>query len=95
MKKLLVADDTGWLQAFWVKDNAEDIEFGIPASPPDLNSLDWDDIKLRLNNLLVQEGFTTWQDVQKRHEIFSGLVASVVRNDIVNLYKQYETGGNT
>lgn len=90
MKRMIVEDGDGKLQAFWVRDTDTGIEHGIPDSPPDLDRLDWDEIKRELNNHLVTERFTTWHDVQLRQDLFTGLVLSVVRNRIVNLYKLAE-----
>lgn len=87
MKRVIVTDANGWQKAYIVKDDAEDTRFGIPNSPPDLNELNWDEIKQELNNLLTQEGITTWQDIQNKPDLFQGIVLSVVRNRIVNLYK--------
>lgn len=87
MRKVIVEDTNGYKKAFWVKDDAETIEYGIPDLPPDLNRLNWDEIKQDLHNQLVMEGFTTWQDVQRRQDVFQGIVLAVVRNKIINLYK--------
>lgn len=87
MKKVIVEESNGWLKAFWVKDDADTVEFGIPELPPDLNRLDWEEIKRELHNQFTQEGFTTWQDVQRRQDVFQGIVLAVVRNKIINLYK--------
>lgn len=89
MKKVLV-DVDGLLKSFWVKDGAETIDGGIPDNIPDLNRLDWESIRTRLHNELTQENFTTWQDIQRRPDIFQGIILAVVRNDIINLYKVYD-----
>lgn len=87
MKKVLTEDTNGYIRAFWVKDDAETTEYGIPEAIPDLNRLDWEEIKRELHNQLTQESFTTWQDVQRRQDVFQGIVLAVVRNKIINLYK--------
>src|SRR5688572_30418711 len=89
MKRVLVKDTNGWLKAYWVKDDAETIEYGIPDFIPDLNRLNWEEIKRELNDELTKEGFTTWQDVQQRQALFQGIILAVVRNKIINLYKLY------
>lgn len=87
MKKVIIEGEGGRLKAFWVKDDAETTEYGIPELPPDLNRLDWEGMVTELHNQLVIEGFTTWQDVQRRQDVFQGIVLAVVRNKIINLYK--------
>lgn len=89
MRKVLIMED-GILKGYWIKDDAETTEFGIPENIPDLNRLDWESIRTRLHNELTQENFTTWQDIQRRPDIFQGIILAVVRNDIINLYKVYD-----
>lgn len=91
MKLVTVSDNKGWLKAYWVKDTDADVRFGIPVNPPDINKLDWDEIKKEIHNQLVERNLTTWQDVQREQSAITSIVNSVVRNRIIQLYKIAES----
>lgn len=91
MKRVIIKEENGELHAFWVKDDAVDAKYGIPCDPPDLNKLDWDDMRMQIHNQLLERNITTWQDVQREQTAITSIVQSVVKNAIVNLYKLTDT----
>lgn len=91
MKRVIVDGDDGYKKAFWIKDTDTTVQFGIPSMPPDLDRLDWDEIKREIYNELVERNIATWQDIQREQSAVTGIVLSVVRNRIINLYKLAES----
>jgi hypothetical protein len=64
---------------------------GIPLEPPDLDRLDWEQIRVDLHNRLMDLNILTWKDVQKAQKGVSSAILSVLKNRVVNLYR--EIGG--
>ena len=62
---------------------------GIPHDPPSLDSLDWETLKKKIHNALVDRRLSTWKEVQlSGNGIMSAL--SVLRREIVALYRSRE-----
>jgi hypothetical protein len=92
MRKVISTDDKGFDRVYQIrdKDNDRDAKYGIPIGPPDISQLDWDRIIKELNNELVSRGLITWDDVMKSQNGLSQVIISVIRRNIVELYKQKE-----
>ena len=62
MKLIKWTDERGWLRQSWIGDNESEDQApeGIPANPPDLSQLDYEEIFKELNNLLVERGLITF-----------------------------------
>lgn len=87
-------DPDGYKHLSWLKDSQPDSAApnGLQADPPDINRLDWEEIKREIHNQMVEQRLTTWLDVQKRQNAISGIVLGVVRKPIVALYRSTEDG---
>jgi len=66
---------------------------GIPQEPPDLDRLDWEQIKVDLHNRLLDLGLLTWKDVQAAQQGVTGAVLTMLRKRVINLYKEKSKGG--
>ena len=63
---------------------------GIPVGPPDLDLVDWEEVKKHLNNLLVERGILTYRDIQMNTSAVSTCVRACLTSRIVNVYKLME-----
>lgn len=88
MKLVTWTDASGYMRRSIIRDDDPDDrapEIGIPADPPDLDTLNYDvlyetdadvpEFKRKLHNCLVQRGLITWKDVQYSQ---NGLTAAIM-----------------
>jgi len=92
MRRVIIIDRFGYKRAYLCTDDMTDdeAEQGIPQTPPDLDLIEWEEVKKNLNNLLVDRGIFTLADVYKAQNVISSASKSVLKNRIVNLYKNRE-----
>lgn len=85
-------DSNGYRHQSLVREGDPDsaAETGIPNDPPDMDDLDWDEIKRDLHNRLVEAGLITWRDVQRSQNGLTGIVRATVHKRIIQLYKLRE-----
>ena len=90
MKLVIWTDKNGYKHRSLIRDNQMDSAApeGIPQDPPDVNQLDWEEIKREIHNSLVEQGITSWSEVQRRGNAVGSTVASVIRPKLVGLYRQ-------
>ena len=81
MRSLLRDDDP----PEWARQNR-----GIPQNPPDLEMLDWEDIKVKLHNELAVRGLLSFEDVQRQQTGLSSAIKAVL---LPRLMKLYRAGG--
>ena len=96
MKTLIVVDRFGYKRAYLcTNDMSEDeAEQGIPQTPPDLDLIEWEEVKKNLNNLLVDRGIFTYADICQAQNAVSSVSKSVLKNRIVSLYRNREEKSN-
>lgn len=96
MKIEVYEDRRGYLRAAQIRDNdpPEMAPHGIPLDPPDLDQLDWEEIKRDIHNSLVRSRLFTWRDVLRRQNAISGIVARTIKAHIVRLYRIEDQHGN-
>lgn len=89
MRPVVYKDDRGYLRRSMVKnDDPDDMaRFGVPAGPPDLNQIDWEDVVRQMNNALVEAGLNTWLDVQ-RSQVGVQVATTVVKRYLIDLYRR-------
>jgi hypothetical protein len=66
---------------------------GIPQEPPELDRLNWQQIKVDLHNRLMDLDLLTWKDVQKAQTGVTSAILTVLRKRVINLYKEKDKGG--
>lgn len=89
MKSVQWTDERGYLRVSLLRDN-DDVSLapqGIPISPPDLDRLDWDEIKRELHNLLVERGLFDYADVVAQQNGVSAAIVTVLKRKLVALYR--------
>lgn len=89
MKPVIWTDDKGYKHRSLIRD--EDPERfaskGIPAGPPDLDHLDWEEIKRELNNYLVDKELFTWDDVMRSQNGIT-LALGLLRRRLIAYYRE-------
>ena len=74
-----------------IRDIDTDASIGILEGPPDLEQLDWDEIKTRIHNLLLKKRLFSLDDIQRRQSDLEWAVYSAV---IKSIFKLYQTNNN-
>ena len=92
MKTVIVVDRFGYKRAYLCTDDMskDEAEQGIPQTPPDLDLIEWEEVKKQLNNILVERGIFTYADVCEARNAITSASKSVLKNRIVNLYRNRE-----
>lgn len=82
MRQVVYTDRRGYLRRTFIRDDDGDemAEFGLPAGIPDVDMIDWDVIKLQVNNVLVEQGVTTRNELHKTHSLEQ--IAAVVKRHV-------------
>ena len=92
MKRVIWIDEKGWKRASIVKDNAKPEEYpmGLPSNPPDMASIDWQEVAKEINNNLIDRGLFSYADLSKPNSGYEGAVKGVLIKAIICLYKLLE-----
>lgn len=87
MRAVIYTDRNGMKRRVLVRDGDDDLmaEFGLPAGPPSMDDFDCEVMKREINNLLVDNGLFTWQDIQKS-PIGLNVVTTVVKRHLSALF---------
>lgn len=89
MKLVEWTDKKGWKHLSLLRDSdiPQMAVYGINRDPPDINQLNWDEIKRDLHNELVGRRLSDWRDVQKRRGDLTGAIQAVLRRRLKLLYR--------
>ena len=92
MRIVIQEDRFGYKRAYWVKNEDSDdmAEQGIPLNPPDLDLLEWEEVKKDLHNTLVNRGLFTWMDVQRAQKGVTAAILAAMRKRMMMLYRNRE-----
>ena len=96
MRLVKWVDENGFKHRAYVREEDSDdmaMESGIPADPPDLSRLDWDEIQRELHNMLSDFGLFTIEDVTKSRTGLENSVKAVVQAKITALYRNVNPAG--
>ena len=91
MKLVKWYDDDGFLRHVYARDGDSDElarETGVKHEPPDLSQIDWVGVERELHNLLIERGIITWADVQSQQDGLMNTVKTVMKRNIITLYRQ-------
>jgi hypothetical protein len=82
-------DRHGYLRAYQVRDGDSDegAEEGIQVSPPDVGKIDCERLQKEVNNELVRRLIFTWEDVIKHQNAVSRIAASVVKRQLIEMFR--------
>lgn len=89
MRKVKWTDENGWKHISKVKkDDPDDMApFGLSLDPPNVNQIDWDEVKKNLHNALVNLELSDWRDVQKHQDSIRSAVLSALKRPVIALYR--------
>lgn len=92
MRRITYTDKFGYKKVSLIRDTDPDdlAPQGVPVGPPDLDLVDWEEVKRDLNNMLVDRGILTYQDIQRLNTAVSSCVKACLTSKIVILYKHTE-----
>jgi hypothetical protein len=63
---------------------------GLSQDPPDIESINWEDVKRDLHNQLFNRGLITKNDVMKQQNGITGAILAALKRRVLDLY-----GGQT
>jgi hypothetical protein len=88
MKSVVWEDADGKLHRSLVFDSDPDeaAPQGVPQDPPPLN-IDWGEVEKAIHNHLVEQGVTTWEDVQAGQNRVTSILLSVIRRQIIHSFR--------
>lgn len=88
MKIVKYSDSARFLRAAYVKDTDAPSAGprGIPAGPQ-LEDLDWDELKREINNILIGADLLTWDDVLHNQQAFSQALTAFKRR-LIGIYRR-------
>jgi hypothetical protein len=97
MKEVIWTDKDGYKHRSLLRDTDPDhlASSGIPLDPPQIDRLDWENLKRELHNALVERGLSSWQDVLEQQTGLTSSIISVFKRPVVDLYKQKATSAKT
>jgi hypothetical protein len=89
MRYVIYTDKNGYKKRSLLRDSDGDelAPYGIPAGPPSLEEIDFEEIKKQVNNLFVENGIFTWDDVQK-NQIGLQAVCTIVKRYVAVAFKE-------
>lgn len=90
MIRVIYEDKEGFKRASLIRDHdpLTAAPSGIPVGPPNVEDIDWDEVKRTLNNLLVMRGLDTTDDVSASNGGLRSAVEIALRKPLLNLYIQ-------
>ena len=83
-------DTGGYQRISIVRDDDEyaDMTHGLRKGPPDITTLDWENIVRELHNALVGRNLFTYEDVLRSQNGVTSAILSTLKRRVVGLYKQ-------
>lgn len=90
MKEVAWTDRYGYKRVSLIRDTDPDemAEKGIPLEPPDVDKINWEEVKRDLHNALIDQRLFGWQDVQRAQNALTGILIRVLKRHLVLLYRQ-------
>jgi hypothetical protein len=92
MRRVTYTNRRGHLKVALVRDTDPDdaAPSGLPLGPPNMDDLDWEEVKKVINNALVHDGLLSIKDLPRHPNAITAAVRSALVGRIVVLYKQQE-----
>lgn len=89
MRHMILVDEAGYKRRVAIRDTDGDaVAFegkGIPAGPPDVRDIDWEAMKLKINNYLVDSKLFTYRDLEKDKNALNGIFG-IIKREIAFAY---------
>lgn len=90
MRKVEWTDKAGRRRRSIIRDNDSDsmAEYGIPDDPPNVDLIDWEQVKVDLHNALYDRNIVNWDDVVGQQTALRSAAISALKNHLVRLYRE-------
>lgn len=90
MREVAWMDRHGYKHVSLIRDTDPDdmAEQGIPLAPPNVDRINWEEVKRELHNALIDHRMFGWQDVQRAQNALTGILVAVLKRKLVLLYRQ-------
>ncbi len=94
MKLVIIEDNKGYFHRMFITPDMDerDAHMGLIDDPPNLDELDWEQIKKELHNLLVKRAIISIDSSEELKNL-SNTIVSVVQPKIVALLRQKKANG--
>ena len=87
MRYMIVVDEAGYKRRVAIRDtDGDEVALegnGIPSGPPDVRDIDWEALKLKINNYLVDNKLFTWDDLERNKTALNGIYP-IIRNQKIS-----------
>lgn len=92
MRRVTYTDRRGHLKVALVRDTDPDevASSGLPLGPPNIDGIDWEEVKKEINNAMVRDGVLGIKDLPRHPNSLTAAVRSALVGRIVVLLKQQE-----
>lgn len=89
MREVAWTDRHGYKRVSLIRDDDPDdmAEQGIPLAPPNVDRINWEEVKRDLHNTLIDQRMFGWQDVQRAQNALTGILVRVLKRQLVLLYR--------
>jgi len=89
MREVAWTDRYGYKRVSLIRDDMTDdmAEQGIPLQPPNVDRINWEEVKRDLHNALIDQRMFGWQDVQRAQNALTGILVAVLKRQLVLLYR--------
>jgi len=91
MKVTRWIDDSGYQRMSIIRDDDNKVmhaAYGLRRGPPDVTTLDWEEIVRDLHNALTDRNLFTYKDMVQSKDGVSSAILSALKRKVVTLYKQ-------
>lgn len=90
MRVVYWTDDDEYKHRSYVRDNVPDelAHEETLQDPPNVERLDWDEIKRVLHNQLVDRELFTYDDLVRQQDGVTGAILAALKTRLINLFKE-------
>ena len=90
MRHVIIRDKQGFKTRMLIRDSDGDEaaeKIGVPDGPPDVRRIDWEQVQLEINELLVKNGLFTWDQLMQ-NPIGLNIVTLPIKRQLSALYRE-------
>lgn len=92
MKRHLITDENGLYHTYITPDNVSDPKLGIELTVPDLGSISWGKLKVRLHNLLHEHRIFEYSHIHSASGVIAlkTIINKLLFQEIMELYLKHQ-----